>query len=90
MKKYEFVFHANKPYTARDIAKSVVDMLNDGEYSDLDVAIFETVDAELAYCYKQWEIMMDYCVPEMADLHYATKELFDDIYACIKEVEEER
>lgn len=90
MKKYKFIYRAITPYVALNIAEDVVNLLNENKYEDITEAILEEMDSSLIYDGRQWQVLMTYCLPENADLHFATNKLFDDIYACIEEVEEER
>lgn len=85
MKKYTFNYNANKCDLANDIAETVVNELNEGNYSNLEDSIFCEIDSHTIYYDDQWKVLKTYCEPCNADYNYAIECLFNDIYALIEE-----
>lgn len=86
MKKYTHTYNRDFCCLANDIARDIVEYLNNDEYNDLDQAITEEVERFLIYYDDQWELLKAYCTPDSCDLGYAIECLFNDLYNLIKEV----
>lgn len=89
MKKFKTTYHYSTEYIACHIADNVVELLNDGDYNDLDTAISEEIDRYLIYSKEQWEVMMAYQTPNEANLAEAVQLLIEDVYNSIAEDDED-
>ena len=89
MKKYKVDYYYTRSAIAAGIADSVAEALNEGCYEDIETAVYEEIDSAMIYYSAQWELLMQYCTPETANLGEATLALFDDVFFSIKIVEEE-
>ena len=56
MKKYTTNYDWRNFDVAINIAESVVEYLNKGEYEELDRAIFEEIDRAMIYTNDQWKL----------------------------------
>ena len=95
MKKYridnELTKWTNK--IACDLASRVIERLNNIENKfDIEYIIWETIyDFAIDEDYSgenEWLILRLYCTPHWCDLVFAKRELYNDIYNLIEEVED--
>lgn len=88
MKKYEVNYDYEENTTfAVNIACDVVELLNQGEYDDLDTAITEEVERRLIYYSDQWELIKAYQKPAEANYNEAVDMLYAELYGIIIETE---
>lgn len=86
MKKFVLNYDEKNNDLAVSIAEKIVDCLNNGEYDDLDIAIWDEV-AILDDKY-HWEILKTYQRPRTANYDVAFEMLIAEIHSVIEENEE--
>ncbi len=92
MKKFVVNFdYAENNGLAISTAEDIVEYLNKGEYTDLDRAIYETVDTKLIYTNDRWDLMKTYQTPDEANYDAAVEMFISELYSIIdeEEIEEE-
>lgn len=92
MKKFVVNFdYAENSGLAISTAEDIVEYLNKGEYTDLDRAIYETVDTKLIYTNDRWDLMKTYQTPDEANYDAAVEMFMNELYSIIdeEEIEEE-
>lgn len=86
IKKYKLNFDYSKnTIFAIDIAKEILENLNNGEYDDLDSAIMQELDSKLIYYVDQWELLKTYQTPQNANYNEAIEMLISELYNIITE-----
>ncbi len=88
MKKFVVNFdYAENSGLAISTAEDIVEYLNKGEYTDLDRAIYETVDTKLIYTNDRWDLMKTYQTPDEANYDAAVEMFMNELYSIIDEEE---
>ena len=88
MKKFElnYDYSKNKIF-AIETAREIIEILENGEYDNLDTALNETIDRKLIYYDDQWEMMKTYQTPQDANYYTALEMFIEELYSIIKEEE---
>lgn len=88
--KYEIKYFHYNHMLAIETAQEICDMMNDGEYDDLEEAIYSQLNEHtLIYYDQQWQILKDYCTPQNANFTQAFIEFYDEIFSIINVLEED-
>lgn len=86
IKKYKLNFdYSENTIFAIDMAKEILENLNNGEYDDLDSAIMQELDSKLIYYVDQWDLLKTYQTPQNANYNEAIEMLISELYNIITE-----